>query len=59
MIVKVVYKNGEVKMEDLSVDDAAIRLKTECEVQAIEFPDDVLNGLLEKKLAELLNCGFE
>lgn len=58
MIVKVIYKNGEEINEDMSVNDAAIRLKTDVEVQAIEFPDDASNRLLEKKLEELLVFGI-
>lgn len=58
MIVKVIYKNGEEINEDMSVNDAAFRLKTDVEVQAIEFPDDASNRLLEKKLEELLVFGI-
>lgn len=59
MIVKVIYKSGEEINEDMSVNDAAIRLKTDVDVQAIEFPDDASNRLLEKKLEELLVFGIK
>ncbi|CAI0913753.1 hypothetical protein [Serratia quinivorans] len=59
MIVKVIYKNGEEINEDMSVNDAAIRLKTDVDVQAIEFPDDASNRLLEKRLEELLVLGLK
>ncbi|HAW2200201.1 TPA: hypothetical protein JLO99_002726 [Escherichia coli] len=57
-MVKVIYSNGEVKHEDLTVSEAAIKLKTD-DVQAIEFDNDSSNKLLEQKLAELLNIGFK
>ncbi|HIE3987215.1 hypothetical protein PTR15_08530 [Serratia nevei] len=59
MIVKVIYKNGEERNEDISVDVAAIRLKTDIDVQAIDFYDDSLNRLLEKRLEELLVLGLK
>ncbi|HDC4672337.1 hypothetical protein QM190_06855 [Enterobacter hormaechei] len=57
MIVKVVYKNGDVQNERMSVDDAALRLKTDCDVQSIIFSEDSANKLLEKRLEQLLVHG--
>lgn len=59
MIVKVVYKNGDVQNERMSVDDAALRLKTDGDVQSIIFSEDSANKLLEKKLEQLLVLGFK
>ena len=46
MIAKVIYTNGEVRNEELSVSDAAVRLLTELDIKAIEFFEDALNELL-------------
>ncbi|MGK3600148.1 hypothetical protein ACSLOK_23390 [Escherichia coli] len=59
MIANVVYKNGDVKTEELTVDDAAVRLKTDSDVQAIEFFERGLNTLLEKKLEQALVLGLK
>lgn len=59
MIANVVYKNGDVTTEELTVDDAAVRLKTDSDVQAIEFFESGLNTLLEKKLEQALVLGLK
>lgn len=59
MIAKVIYTNGEVRTEELSVSDAAVRLKTESDVKAIEFFEDALNELLATKLEQALVLGLK
>lgn len=59
MIAKVIYTNGEVINEELSVSDAAVRLLTELDVKAIEFFEDALNELLAKKLEQALVLGLK
>ncbi|MFG0514937.1 hypothetical protein [Kluyvera intermedia] len=59
MIAKVIYTNGEVRNEELSVSDAAVRLLTELDVKAIEFFEDALNELLAKKLEQALVLGLK